>query len=751
MKKNLIMLVTSLFVSTTLLSPFTAFSDEKKNHCENMSFTVQTFTEDSEVIQGNVEPESEIMLEVVDYREAAIADDNGGFEFKLEEDEFESGTDIILTNNQHIIETKVKEEDFNVQTIYSKLDGECIVFEALLEESKEENVDNQPVEEQAVTEETSDEIPTEENRSHDEETSDQNENQKERNKQSKISLSSTADGRTETVHNWKEFTNAIVNPDVEVVELNNNITASGETNRILIAESNSDKKVIDGQGFNIKLGIKSITLEESIKVMEIRNASFETMSTDGFFITGGHSVEFNFRDVFFNPEYNVGTNLGVLGHNPESTAHFYGQNEVHPHSYQNQYGINFGKVVIHDGASLLLHYHGMGAAIKFDESVRDQDYGIEVGKDASLDVISEDEIIVSDAASPLSFKSDTGAKIKFEGDSDNGIIQLNQNEPAEFNIYEPETIDFTNQSNNRLFNEKAIVDFNIRGASVHGWKGQDYNEALPSHKTEVLSEGIFRFNGNATSIIENLIPDYNNFENDFPPTMPRLMFSEVKSHTLDLLVNDIMEDDLVISGTASPGVTVTMYDEADEIIADTVSDESGDFSFEWNQERELGPGLILKFQSRLQDGDNESRVVEKTVVANRLEMKIPEEMPFGTHEISQGMDLLNREEEEWEMSVFDNRENGSWELRAQVNEPLRNESGQALDNAMVYLDDGDRKSLEEGEVPIASSAELEEGNDTKTITWENDEGILIEVNLAQIVPNTEYSTEIEWSLIDGPQ
>lgn len=137
------------------------------------------------------------------------------------------------------------------------------------------------------------------------------------------------------------------------------------------------------------------------------------------------------------------------------------------------------------------------------------------------------------------------------------------------------------------------------------------------------------------------------------------------------------------------------------------------------------------------------------VLGNRLKMTIPEEMPFGTHEISEEMNLLDRENE-FEISVFDNREHGSWKLTTRVDAPLTNESEDTLDNAMVYLDDGEKKHLEMGEVPIASSDVSEEGNNTTTITWATDEGILIEVDPAQVVPNTKYSTEIEWVLADVP-
>lgn len=301
--------------------------------------------------------------------------------------------------------------------------------------------------------------------------------------------------------------------------------------------------------------------------------------------------------------------------------------------------MSFGKVIIRDSSNLLLHDRGStiaamnfersfgrqdygievrenaklhvisdnGTAMNFDRSLDGQNYGIEVHKNANLDVISNNKIIVSKATSPLSFITHSGAKVQFKGQGNN-IIELNQ---ANFAIIEPETIDFINQSNARLFSNNARVEFNIEGASVHGWKDRDHNEALPSYKTPVLSEGTFLFEDDKTRIIKRLVPEVDNFESNFPPTMPRLMFSEMVTHTLDIVVNDILEDDLEVSGTASPNVTVTMYNEENKFLADTVSDENGGFSIEFNSIIELQPGLILKFQSTLPDAENESRMVEK--------------------------------------------------------------------------------------------------------------------------------------------
>lgn len=287
MKKNLRMLVISLFVFTTLSSFFTVFSDEKDNYCENMLFTVQTFKEDSEVIDSNAEPESEIMLEIGSYREATTADDNGEFKFQLEANEFESGTDITLSNNQHVIETEVKEAGSNVQIIESKLDDECVVPEELLEESEEKKVDDVQTEEDPSTseesekeeEEKNDAEQLEEEQLDEEKTSNQTEKEQETTEESEISLSSTTVDAMETVtvHGPVEFAAAINNPKIEKIILSNDIKSNETIEIVLTAESDSREKIIEGEGHHIQLRNASITVGTSISRMEIRNASLETL------------------------------------------------------------------------------------------------------------------------------------------------------------------------------------------------------------------------------------------------------------------------------------------------------------------------------------------------------------------------------------------------------------------------------------------------------------------------------------------
>ena len=146
MKKNLLVIVASILVLTTFFPPsYTVFSEETENYCENMSFSLKTVRADDEFIEGQAEAAEEIQLEIGGFRETISVNDNGQIRLDIDEDILEIGEEIRLVNEQHEIETTVRESDAPTETLQSELVGECEIPEELkeergdLEEDTEEN------------------------------------------------------------------------------------------------------------------------------------------------------------------------------------------------------------------------------------------------------------------------------------------------------------------------------------------------------------------------------------------------------------------------------------------------------------------------------------------------------------------------------------------------------------------------------------------------------------------------------------
>ncbi|WP_218780383.1 pectate lyase-like adhesive domain-containing protein [Bacillus sp. EAC] len=130
---------------------------------------------------------------------------------------------------------------------------------------------------------------------------------------------------------------------------------------------------------------------------------------------------------------------------------------------------------------------------------------------------------------------------------------------------------------------------------------------------------------------------------------------------------------------------------------------------------------------------------------------IPSSVNFKTTTISSLQTFIQRDEENWKMSVLDSRGIGcNWMITASIDEPLTSTSNPShkMLNALVYVNkDGDSIPLNQNELKVF---EHTTGADPITdINWTSNQGILVKTSFVDVYSES-YKTTINWTLTNAP-
>src|SRR5699024_5799821 len=238
--------------------------------------------------------------------------------------------------------------------------------------------------------------------------------------------------RTEIyIKNYGDFTEALNDPDIEVLILSNNITPGADGNDPAIVKPSSGQKIIIGNGNNLKLP-GTITIGKDVNKMIVRDINIETYDVENGFFNIKGTTEIHLDGVPFNSQ-SVGTTMGKFGTGPDSIVHFYGQNNINTRGTEN--AMNFKRLIVHENASLNIDHQGSGPALFFESD----DSGIEVGNSGKLVVKSNNQVISSDNTVNIIVRS-------------------------------PNEVDFKNTSGGSLFNQAESIRFNVQDTHIHGWE-----------------------------------------------------------------------------------------------------------------------------------------------------------------------------------------------------------------------------------------------------------------------------------------
>lgn len=446
-----------------------------------------------------------------------------------------------------------------------------------------------------------------------------------------------------------------------------------------------------------------------------------------------------------NINFNINNVSGVkLGEHWRGDITFYGDNTVNVSDTDN--AMEFRKLIVANNASLNLNYRGTGHALNFveqnDESQKE--YGIEVRDNGYLNINSNSGISTTDLPGGYDYhmKFQNGTTAILQGNGTNILNNTETNTQAlDINIDSVKEVDFINvNASGRLFSIEHLTRFYVQNASVHSWDSGTISEE-PTSISRVIEQGQFNFSGNST-IVNNMMPTLFEFSNNHHPNVQRMKFSDTGSHDIHISVQDIYDTSREITGQTNPGAIVQIFDADNNISATTTANNNGIYIF--NLETPFKKGEIIRIQAKLDY--SQSEIINSTVIGNRLELiNVPSEIIFNDTEIVYEEIEIERVEPILSMSVMDTRDNSDWHLTVKALRPLTNSGGSKLDNAIYF----NGISIEKEALVIASK-NLSSDEEAQNLRWMEDEGLLLRLNPINVVPDTEYSTAIDWTLTDGP-
>lgn len=205
-------------------------------------------------------------------------------------------------------------------------------------------------------------------------------------------------------------------------------------------------------------------------------------------------------------------------------------------------------------------------------------------------------------------------------------------------------------------------------------------------------------------------------------------------------MNPITDTDTTIEGTTETLASLLIEYENNEII--TIADETGKFSH--NLEQSLPIGTIITINAKQ---NNELIYHTKQVqIIYPGELNIESatnKIPFKLTLIKTNPIICPRKDE-LKIVVQDSRiTKTNWKLYAQINNDLTSSSDKTLKDSLIFIDQNNNiTTMSQEKILIYQNTQDEE---TTTITWDEDKGILLKLT-EPLINNMEYESIITWTL-----
>lgn len=221
-----------------------------------------------------------------------------------------------------------------------------------------------------------------------------------------------------------------------------------------------------------------------------------------------------------------------------------------------------------------------------------------------------------------------------------------------------------------------------------------------------------------------------------------------------LACDDVYVSDLAVTGKAEKNASLKLQYEKGGLQTLAGSADAGGFFSVDIPDSPLTAGstmLVMSHQSYLKARQ------AKTVLeddAGILKFKnVPASLPFMTTSISPQPHLVSRQNADWTLSIEDTRGSGStWALQTSIDYPLSATAGDetyVLPNALVYVDSAGVSHVLGSELATIEQ-HVTGANPQTDIQWGANQGILVWVDAAMARKDMNYSTAIEWYLLDAP-
>lgn len=332
------------------------------------------------------------------------------------------------------------------------------------------------------------------------------------------------------------------------------------------------------------------------------------------------------------------------------------------------------------------------------------------------------------------------------------------NATANVVIDDPNSLVFYN-TRSRLIQYVATQSLNIKANQINIWTnaafpGSTMWDEPPYYWNKQYSNDNYYINGNLAAGSGGSYTFLNsNYEtNDGSTGNPATQFSfnnmrVLSAGRLSLEVDSVFNTTTTITGKTIPnGVVLVEYEESSNQV--TV-DNKGYFS---------SPISNLKVGDKVKVTANDRNYLyqRKEVLVEQeggLSFKdVPDILAFQTIDIPSQETIVNRQSEDWSIQIEDERtQKTNWKLFARLDQQFvdsnQNEVSE-LKNSLIFVDSNGIST------PLSSDPLLIHENTDESqltnISWNQNKGILVNINPGALFKDVNYNAKITWILQDSP-
>jgi len=579
---------------------------------------------------------------------------------------------------------------------------------------------------------------------------------------SKVSANETLD-----VSDWDNFLAALDNPAIKKM----NITSSFSTSGLTKEHPVRGDKIISGNQHTIDFHRERININEfdvQVEDLTIKADQLDRTNSSVFF-SEASLASLHLRDTSFDGIQNgqvARMNNGhiiVSGTSEFQTKGHFEVFEAKSITFENDsafIGKTTGRKEVFNLYNSPVITVGENAAVRLETKNRTSIMNVEDHSTASIELEEKARFEVHAATYSTS-----------RGEA---LINL-PGADSKISLAQDATLDIQNHREGKghgsLLNVNGILSLNHTMSKVSFWdKGANTeNESGNKYRSfPRILDGELHFNqdnegtitsgeagtGSTLSVSDNGEKNGKTFAETFTnrntSEIKRLLISSAEELQKPV-IDSLSDQDDTITGTATPGVTVEIRDEANDKTWTTTTDATtGEYSILLDEYAPYKAGSEL-YAKTLDSYGFESDLAIINIIGATLEFYVPEALTFQPTMVESEIITIPRDDPDWSVHVTDSREQGSeWEVTAKAESPLTSEDGHRLDeDSLVFMQDGKEQSLKDGVLIHQGVTGEEQETD---ISWDKDEGILIKLNpiASDVRTNTPYSTTIEWTLTDAP-
>ena len=297
----------------------------------------------------------------------------------------------------------------------------------------------------------------------------------------------------------------------------------------------------------------------------------------------------------------------------------------------------------------------------------------------------------------------------------------------------------------------------VTTSAINAWKAVAWPltetiDQLPDHIWNKAGDEVLTLTGTYTEAVNNRL------EHNLAVTDP--VVSLLNAANFNLEKNQLIafgSIGLTIDGvqTGTPAFTGVTEPEADlraDYYADdhTVQTVTGTADAAGTYELPVTKGPLLKDSTvSLITGANRLYLRQQKTVGTdpgRLQLlSVPSRLFFEETVIPEQTKLIRRQDNDsFRLRILDSREEVSpWRLDVWL------EGLPEFGGTVIFKDQNDQIEAI-NEMPLTIYHQIEETGGEQIISWQADEGILLQVSPGNVYSDLEYQTTIHWSLIDGP-